>query len=148
MPPAGPREKHYRKLEHAYAGAPVNEYFRPELRIGDGTAEIVIPVRRAFLHAAGAIHGSVFFKALDDAAFFAAQSVVEDVFVLTASFHVHFLRPVTAGALTARGRLVSRSKRLLVADAVALDDEGREVARGSGNFVRSRIELDERVGYR
>jgi acyl-coenzyme A thioesterase PaaI-like protein len=35
-------------------------------------------------HSIHAVHGSVYFKALDDAAFFAVNSLVEDVFVLTA----------------------------------------------------------------
>ena len=37
-------------------------------------------------HAAGAVHGSYYFKVLDDACYFAANSLVSDVFVLTVSF--------------------------------------------------------------
>lgn len=147
MPNSDSREEHFRKLERAYATAPVNAYFRPELRLAVGTAEIRIPVRQEFLHAAGAVHGSIYFKALDDAAFFAAQSMVEDVFLVTASFHLHFLKAVTSGALTARGRLISQSRNLYVAEAVVVDDDEHEVARGSGDFVRSRIELNASVGY-
>ncbi len=44
-------------------------------------------------HAGGAVHGANYFKAMDDAAFFAANSLVDDVFVLTVSFNVYFLRP-------------------------------------------------------
>ncbi len=46
---------------------------------------------------------SVYFKALDDAAFFAANSVVEDVFVLTTNFNIQLLRTVTEGTLIATG---------------------------------------------
>jgi acyl-coenzyme A thioesterase PaaI-like protein len=37
--------------------------------VDEGYAEVVIPVRQDLLHAAGAAHGAVYFKALDDAAF-------------------------------------------------------------------------------
>ncbi len=140
-------ESHYRKLERMYAGAPVNAWYRPELTVADGRAELRIPVRREFFHAAGAVHGSVYFKALDDAAFFAAASLVEDVFVLTSSFNLHLTRPVADGELLAQGKVVHRSRRLLLAEAVLIDTQGRQLARGSGSFLRSAIPLSPEVGY-
>lgn len=140
--------EHYRKLERMYLAAPTNEYYRPVIQISDRAAEIRIPVRRDFFHAANAVHGSVYFKALDDATFFAANSVVEDVFVLTVSFNLYLLRPVSEGEIVARGTLVSRSKRLLVAEGTLTDDHGREIARGSGTFMPSGIALVPDIGYR
>lgn len=138
---------HYRKLERLYLGAPVNTRYRPRIHIEEGRAEIVIPVREEHFHAAHAVHGSVYFKVLDDAAFFAANSVVEDVLVLTASFQLDLLRPVTEGEIRSEGRLVHRTRRLFIAEAKATDSEGNLIARGSGTFMRSSIRLDERVGY-
>lgn len=40
---------------------------------GDGEAEVSIEVGRELFHASGAVHGSVYFKLLDDAAFFAVH---------------------------------------------------------------------------
>jgi acyl-coenzyme A thioesterase PaaI-like protein len=79
-------EEHYRTLEKMYASAPCNGYYAPEIHVSHGNAEVVIPVQPKFFHAAGATHGSVYFKALDDAAFFAVSSLVTDVFALTVSF--------------------------------------------------------------
>ncbi len=141
-------ETHYRNLERMYLAAPTNEYYRPAIPIKEGGAEVRIGVRRDFFHAGNAVHGSVYFKALDDATFFAANSVVEDVFVLTVSFNLYLLRPVSEGEITARGRLVSRSKRLLVAEGFLTDDRGREIARGSGTFMPSAIPLTGEIGYR
>jgi uncharacterized protein (TIGR00369 family) len=141
-------DEHYRRLERMYLAAPANEYFRPEIQIAEGTAEVRLPVRPDFFHAASAVHGSVYFKLLDDATFFAASSLVDDVFVLTASFNIYFLRPISAGVMTARGTIVSRSSRLLIGDGVLVDSDGKEIARGSGTFMPSRVVLDERVGYR
>ena len=142
------QDEHYRRLERMYLGAPANEYFRPEIRIEEGSAEVRIAVRPDFFHAATAVHGSVYFKLLDDATFFAASSLVYDAFVLTTSFNIYFLRPVSSGVMTARGTVVNRSNRLLVGEGVLVDGDGREIARGSGTFMTSRVPLDERLGYR
>jgi uncharacterized protein (TIGR00369 family) len=142
------RDEHYRRLERMYRSAPANEYFRPEIRIQEGTAEVSLTVRPDFFHAASAVHGSVYFKLLDDATFFAASSLVDDVFVLTASFNIYFLRPISSGVMTARGTIVSRSKRLFIGEGVLVDSESNEIARGSGTFMPSRVPLDERLGYR
>ena len=76
---------HFERLERMYANAPINDYFAPDLTVEEGRAELRIQVRDDFHHAAGAMHGVVYFKALDDATYFAANSIVTDVFVLTAN---------------------------------------------------------------
>lgn len=130
-----------------YLAAPVNRLYEPTLEVTKGEAVITMAVKEAYFHAAGSMHGSVAFKALDDAAYFAVNSLVPDEFVVTASFHVHFLRPVKEGLLTARGRVVSRSRKHHVAEAVLLDERGREVARGSGTFVPSGLKLADVSDY-
>lgn len=140
-------EEHYRKLERLYAAAPINDYYKPSLKVSEGRAEVRIPLQPKMFHAAHAVHGSIYFKALDDAAFFAANSLVEEVFVLTASFHIHLLSPIAAGEITARGHVVHQSGRLFVAEAELEDGEGNPLARGSGTFMRSRIPLGPEVGY-
>lgn len=139
--------EHHRKLERMYAMAPINRFFAPRLTIGEGTAEVCIDVQEAFHHTAGAMHGAVYFKALDDAAFFAANSVVEDVFVLTARFEVEFLKPVIQGEIRAEGRVVRQSDRRVEADAELFDGEGVLVGRGHGTFARSHIKLTPLLHY-
>lgn len=131
-----------------YHGANINKYFAPVLEVSEGAAKVTIKVRPDFFHAAHAMHGSVYFKALDDAAFFAANSLVQDVFVLTVSFNLVLLRPVTEGTITATGRVVHNSKNLLVADAELTNDKGKQVARGTGTFAKSTIALNASVGYK
>ena len=109
--------------------------------------DLSIAVRPDFFHAAHAVHGSVYFKVLDDAAFFAVNSLVTDVFVLTVTYNVYLTRPVTAGVLTATGHVVNRSRNLFIAEAELVDDRGRSVGRGSGSFMRSAIPLSPEVGY-
>jgi uncharacterized protein (TIGR00369 family) len=140
---------HFETLVGMYNNAPINKWFRPQLRIPEeGRAEIEMQVREDFYHAARAIHGAVYFKVLDDATFFAVQSLVKDLFVVTSSFQLYFLRPVSEGHLLARGQVVSRSKRLYIAEGVLFDRRGKEVARGSGTFMPSSIQLGPELGYR
>ena len=106
-----------------------------------------LPVDPAWFHGGGGLHGHVLFKLLDDAAFFAANSKVVDRLVLTAEFQIRFLRPVRDGALEARGRVVQRTRNLVVAEAVVTDAKGREAARGSGSFLPSGPPLAEVPGY-
>ena len=142
-----PNEEHFRKLERAYSTARINRYYEPELHVEEGRSRLTIEVREEFFHAADAVHGSVYFKALDDAAFFAVNSVVEDVFVLTNSFNIYLLRPVSRGKLTATGRMVHESKRWFVGESELVDSDGRLLARGGGTFMRSQIPLTPEIGY-
>jgi uncharacterized protein (TIGR00369 family) len=130
-----------------YLGAKVNDYFAPSMQIGEGKAEVSIEVRPDFFHAANAVHGYLYFKVLDDSTFFAVNSLVEEVFVLTVSFNLHFTRPVTEGVMKATAEVVHRSKRLFIAEGVVANSRGREVGRGTGTFMRSDIPLTPEVGY-
>lgn len=138
---------HYRKLETMYRRAPVNRLYEPTVAIEDGAATIEIAVKPEYFHAAGAVHGAILFKMLDDACFFAAASQVQDVFVLTVSFTTYMTRPVSEGRLTSRGRVVHAGKNLLLAEAAVSVVGGKEVARGNGSFMKSAIPLTEDLGY-
>jgi uncharacterized protein (TIGR00369 family) len=139
---------HARKLENMYLAAPISRLYEPTIRVSEGAAEIAIAVAPTFFHSAGALHGSVYFKMLDDACFFAVSSLVEEVFVLTTSFTTYLTRPVTCGRLTANGCVVHAGKMLYLAEAVLVGDDGGEVARGNGAFMKSRIALTAEIGYR
>lgn len=140
-------DSHFRVLERMYVSAPINQFFRPAIHIEEGSAEIRMAVRPDMHHAAHAAHGAVYFKMLDDAAFFSVQSLVQEDFVVTVSFQVYLLAPVVDGEMVSKGRVVHRSKRLFIADSV-IEVDGQAVARGNGSFMRSTVRLDESIGYR
>ncbi|MFC0206217.1 PaaI family thioesterase [Novosphingobium soli] len=139
---------HWRALEGLYASAPINHMFRSQLEItGPGLARITFLVEPDCFHAAGAAHGTIYFKMLDDAAFYAANTHVTDRFLLTTSFNMHLSKPIKGGRIVAEGRWVSGRRRVLVAESRLLDEEGEEVSRGTGTFMRSRIALSSLPGY-
>lgn len=139
---------HYRRLEHMYLSAPINEFYRPRATIGQGVARIAMDVDEKFYHAMRAVHGAVYFKMMDDAAFFAANSVETEFFLLTTSFTTYLTRPVSDGFMRAEGRLLNSNKSQFIAEAVVFDAQDREIGRGSGIFVRSKKPLAEAEGYR
>lgn len=139
--------KHLQALERMYLAAPINQLYLPNIAVSEGEAEISIELQPAYHHAAGAVHGSVYFKMLDDAAFFAANSLEPEYFVLTASFTTYLIRPVTKGVMRSVGRVVSQTKNQFIAESVAYDSRGKEIARGNGIFVKGKLPLREAMGY-
>ena len=141
-------QKHYSALETMYKAAPINKIYPPEITISEGEAEVSIEVKPEYFHIAGAMHGSVYFKLLDDSAFFAANSLEEDVFVLTTAFTTYLTRPVTKGRVKAVGKVVNFNRSQFIAESVLYDEAGKEVARGNGIFVRSRVKLSDIPEYK
>jgi len=147
-PPSG-AEAHFRALESLYDAAPINQLVRSTLEIPEsGVARIRFTIDDRFYHAAGAAHGTSYFKLLDDAAFYAANSLVTDRFLLTTAFNTLLTKPLREGPVVAEGRWVSGQRRVFVAEARIVDSSGEEAARGTGTFMRSRIPLATLRGYR
>lgn len=143
-----PNSDHYRKLEAMYFSAPFNRDYATQLTITQGRAEVIMPVKPERFHVLGATHGAVYFKAMDDVAFFAANSLVEDAFLLTVSFNLYFMRPISEGHMRAVGTIMSASKRQWIAEAVVYNAHDDIIARGSGMFVKSRTPLTPEIGYK
>ena len=150
MPPEAPAgaAAHRRALESLYRQAAINRLFRSSIEIAEqGFARIEFEVEEAMFHAAGAAHGTLYFKMMDDAAFYACNSMVSDRFLLTTAFNLNFTRPLKHGTVTAEGRWVSGRRRVFVGEARLIGPEGEEAARGTGTFMRSHIPLAGLPGY-
>ena len=141
------RAAHCKKLESMYLAAPCNEYYEPGIRVSEGEAEIVIPVQDKFLDAAGSVHGSVFYRAMNDAALFAVNSVVPKELVLGTDFNIQLTGSIAEGKLVARGRVIGTAEDHCLAEAVVLDSEGEELGRGTGIFVKTEVPLSSEMGY-
>ena len=142
------KSDHFKKLENMMHSAPFVNLTGARVDVDRGKATIRLPVRKEFHHAAGAMHGALYFLALDNAAFFAANSLVEDVFVLTTSFTTYITRPVSEGVVTAHGKVVNQNRTQFICESVLYNAEDREIARASGIFVRSKTPLSEKIGYK
>jgi uncharacterized protein (TIGR00369 family) len=147
--PAAGAAAHFRALESLYRSAPINGLFGSSIDIAEpGLARIRFEVGADTYHAAGAAHGTLYFKMMDDAAFYACNSMVSDRFLLTTAFNLMFTRPIKSGEVIAEGRWISGRRRVFVGEARLLLPDGDEAARGTGTFMRSHIPLSSLDGYR
>lgn len=133
--------QHFRFLENIYLQAPIVKTLYPgsSIHIGRGEAVIECPAEPQYFHAADHLHGAVYFRMLDDAAYFAAGSLETTYFLLTAEFTIKFLRPVRGGLLKAEGRIIENDDpgRHVYAEALLYTGEGKIAAKGRGRFARS-----------
>lgn len=149
MPPDAGETAHFRALESLYNSAPINALFQSTLEIVEpGVARIRFEIGPDTFHAAGAAHGTIYFKMMDDAAFYACNSLVSDRFLLTTAFNMVFTSPLREGPVIAEGRWVSGKRRVFVGEARLLTPDGEEAGRGTGTFMRSHIPLSSLAGYR
>ncbi|MEM7118097.1 MAG: PaaI family thioesterase [Chloroflexota bacterium] len=124
---------------------PSSAYYQPQTEVGEGTAVVTITIRPEFLHAGGVVHGSVYFFVMDDAATFAANSLItEGNFFMTSAFNMHFVRPTNAGIIRATAKVVNKSRRRMLVDVAAEDENSRLLARGTGTFMGGRSDHNKR----
>jgi uncharacterized protein (TIGR00369 family) len=140
-------QEHYKKLIQMYAKAPINEFYQPRMTLEKEKAIISITVTSKMMHSAHGVHGSVYFKLLDDAAFFAANSIEPKMFVLTSDFHIRLLRPVAQGTLIATGWVTHAGRKNILAHSELRDSNGALIASGQGSFTRSKMPLNAQCGY-
>jgi len=140
--------EHFKRLENMYQAAPLNDFYLPVMKVSEGHAEISIDLNPKMFHADQAVHGSVYFKMLDDAAFFAANSLEPEFFVLTTSFTTYLTKPISSGTMKAVGKIANYNRTQFIAEAVVYNSRNQEVGRGNGIFVRSNKKLMDVAGYK
>lgn len=139
---------HFDRLLKMYKAAPIHKFFEGiEMVVSENKAVISLPIDERYFHAAMSAHGSVYFKLLDDSAYFACQSVVTDFFIVTTSFNINLLRPITAGKITAIGELDFDSKQMFTASSKLYDEKGRLCGTGQGQFLKSKLAINGVDGY-
>ncbi|NNF17209.1 MAG: PaaI family thioesterase [Gammaproteobacteria bacterium] len=141
-------EDHFARLRAMYLDAPCNDQYQPEISIQKGVAHVSVTVRPNMFHAGGSLHGSIFYRLLEDAALYATNSYVNDVIMQAASFTCYMVKPVTHGVITAEGKVKNTTAELYIAEAQIMSASGDTVARGSGAFLKSKIRLVPEIGYK
>ncbi len=107
------------------------------LAIDEGRVRLRIEVQPSQLNADGIVHGGVLPAIADGAMGNALRTLYGSAAqVLTAEMHLHYLRPVSGGALVAEGRVVRSGRRVSFAEVAIRDAaNGKLAAQGSGIFV-------------
>lgn len=140
--------EHFDRLLKMYEAAPIHEFYEGiEMKLENRKATIELPIDKRYFHAAMSAHGSVYFKLLDDSAYFACQTEVTDYFIVTTSFTINLLRPITSGKITAIGEVDFISKQMMTASSKLYDAKGRLVGTGQGQFLKSKLPIEGVDGY-
>ena len=84
---------------------------------------------------------------LDDAAWGAANSYIEDVFLFTYSFNIFLTKPVSKGTIKSIGNVINKSDKKIEAQARLYDYSGDEIGHGSGVFMKSKNLLKDAIGF-
>lgn len=140
--------EHYQRLERMFHAAPIQNLLPgAKVKVAEGRAEYELEISEAYFHAARAMHGAIYFKLLDDSAYFAAASLETEYFILTKSYTIHFRRPVEVDTLKAVGEVVSVSNGQFIAKSSIYNSAGKVVAQGEGVFVKGPKPLSSLQGY-
>jgi acyl-CoA thioesterase len=112
------------------------EYLGLETKRIDGGAEVRLEITERALNSLGVAHGGVICSLVDHAIGAAvAFALGRGRQAVTAELKINFLAPVTAGTVTARGRLLREGRRLIVGEAEVVDQTGRMIAKGLGTWM-------------
>ena len=128
----------YDRLAKMYLKAPIQKLYPGiDLKVTKNEAVITLPTGESYHHAGGSMHGSVYFRLLDDACYFAAMSRVKDYFILTKNFNIEFKRLHIDGEIMAKGKLIKEDNGEYYCEGELFNEAGKIIASGSGTFVRN-----------
>jgi len=134
-------ENHYRFLEQLYYRGPINGLLKQSIEVRADKCVITHEVDPQFFHAGNALHGAMYFKLLDDSAYFACAGREKEFFIVTISFTLDLMRPVDSGKLRAEGCCTGEENGILQGESILYNEEGKVVAKGNGKFARSKTRI-------
>ena len=140
-------KKHFQNIIKGYSKAPINQIFKPKMNLSLGKCVIEMNVLKKFHHSANSLHGSVYFKMLDDAAWGASNTYVEDVFLFTYNFNVYLTKPVSNGMIKSKAKVVDKKDGKIKAKSILYDSQKNQIGNGSGIFMRSKYLLKDAIGF-
>lgn len=122
----------------AFASVPYARFLGLELgEMKSGGATVHLDVRDELKQNHGVMHGGAIASLIDTASAFAVVTRLEaGEGVTTIDLTIHYLRPVTAGRLTATARTVRAGRRLFVLSIEVVDDKGRLMATAVTTYIK------------
>lgn len=125
-------------IQKAFASVPYAKFLGLELgEMRPGEASIHLAVRDELRQNQGIVHGGALASLIDTASAFAVATQLEPgERVTTTDLTIHYLRPVSAGHLTATARIVRGGRRLLVISVEITNDEGGLVATAVTGYLK------------
>ena len=102
-----------------------------------GAATCALNIKEELTRMEGLMHGGAIASLLDTAAAFAVLTLLEPgQHTVTVDFTIHYLRPLTEGAIRAQARVLRAGRRLVIVSIEAKDRSGALTATAITTYVR------------
>ena len=126
------------RIHEAFASVPYARFLGLELgEMKPGEASLHLEVRDELRQNQGVVHGGAVASLIDTASAFAVVTQLEpNERVTTTDLTIHYLRPVTAGRLSATARTVRAGRRLFVLSVEVTDDQQKLVATAVTTYIK------------
>jgi uncharacterized protein (TIGR00369 family) len=126
------------RAREAFASVPYAKFLGLELgELRNGEAAVDLEVRDQLKQNQGVVHGGAIASLIDTASAFAVVTQLEaGERVTTTDLTIHYLRPATAGRLTAKARVVRGGRRLFVLSIEVANDQGGLVATAVTTYIK------------
>jgi uncharacterized protein (TIGR00369 family) len=126
------------RAREAFASVPYARLLGLELgEISRGEVTIHLEVRDELRQNQGVVHGGAVASLIDTAAAFAVLTQLElNERVTTTDLTIHYLRPMSAGRLTAKARMVRGGRRLFVLSVEVTNDQQVLVASAVTSYIK------------
>ena len=127
-----------KRAREAFASVPYAKFLGLELgEIGNGEVSIYLDVRAELKQNQGVVHGGAVASLIDTASAFAVLTQIEThERVTTTDLTIHYLRPITAGRMTARAHIVRSGRRLFVLSVEVTNDDGKLIATAVTTYIK------------
>ena len=131
------KESYEKALRSAVASAPYYQLLKISLdQIDEGFARFRMPFRKELTQAYGVVHGGAIATLADTAVAFAMMTMIQPgERVTTVEFKINFLAPVTEDDLIGEARIISKGKRLALADMEVKREDGKLIAKGLATYI-------------
>jgi uncharacterized protein (TIGR00369 family) len=108
----------------------------PVKEMGKGYAIVEAKIGNEHMHPFGRIHGGAYASILDTAAYWAVYCEVdEDAGFTSIDLKIDFLAPFDYGIITAKGKSIKIGKTMCLAEATAVDENGKWLAHGTSKMI-------------
>ena len=131
-------ESQRKRIEDALSTVPFAKLLGIKLdAVEPGDATLSLQIRDDFKQNAGVVHGGVIASLIDSATAFAIVPLLKaDERTTTVDLTISYLRPLVAGGMVARAKVLRAGQRLIVVSADLVDDAGNLAATALSTYIR------------
>jgi uncharacterized protein (TIGR00369 family) len=123
------------EMIHHYINHPMHKPLNMSVALKEKSAKITMSVHSSVLNFVGILHGSIYFKLMDDACFFAVIATNQSSFVVTSNMTVNYIKPVSEGMIITHASVITKRGRLYLCESHITNLEGSILAHATGSFI-------------